>query len=55
MSILAATKMSRRDNFNGHGRAWATSGAYVYMHRLLHRLVWGVGNQITCLLWQLGE
>ena len=25
------------------------------IHVLLHRLVWGVGNKISCLLWQLGE
>jgi len=25
------------------------------IHVLLHRLVWGVGNKIRCLLWQLGE
>ena len=25
------------------------------IHVVLHRLVWGVGNQISCLLWQLSE
>ena len=25
------------------------------IHVLLHRLLWELGNQISCLLWQLGE
>ena len=36
---------------------WAgTIPTYVgIIHVLLHRLVWGVGNQFSCLLWQLNE
>ena len=43
MRIVAATKMSRRDNFiwAGHG---ATPSAYVYILRLLHRLGHRIGN-----------
>ena len=37
------TKMSLSDNFNGAG-AWTTPGAYVYIHRLLHRLGYRIGN-----------
>ena len=38
-----------------HGQA-GTIPLYVgIIHVLLHRLGCGVGNQISCLLWQLGE
>ena len=38
-----------------HGQA-GTIPLYVgIIYVLLHRLVWGVGNKISCLWWQLGE
>ena len=32
--------------------AWATPGAYVYIHRLLHRLGWTLVTTISCRLGQ---
>ena len=33
-----------------------TISTYVpIIHLLLHRLVWELGNQFSCLLWRLGE
>ena len=48
MHINAAIKMSRRDNFMGRGMGHPD--AYAYVHRLLHRLGYRIGNhrQLPC-------